>query len=158
MTGLCIGTNLVALMVVTGLAALIFGLPGIRPVLLVASVAYLTYLATKIALSGSKIAFIDATRAPSIKDGVILQFINPKAYVVNTTLFSGFAFMAENPTLETILKFVIINLVWIPIHLMWLWAGVSLNRLNLSQTTQRRINISMAAAMLLVVGLALLSQ
>lgn len=157
-TGLCIGTNLVALMVVTGLAALIFGVPWIRPVLLVASVAYLTYLAAKIAFSGSKVAFIQATTPPGVMGGVMLQFINPKAYVVNTTLFSGFGFMADNLMAETIIKFLIINAVWIPLHLAWLWAGVTLHRLNLDPRTQRAINIGMAAAMLIVVGLALFAR
>lgn len=154
-TGLCIGTNLVALLVVSGLAALIFSVPWIRPVLLVASVAYLTYLAAKIAFSGSKVAFIEANTPPGIVGGIMLQFINPKAYVVNTTLFSGFAFMANNLMAETVIKFLIINAVWIPLHLAWLWAGVSLHRLNLEPQTQRAINVGMALAMLFVVGLAL---
>lgn len=157
-TGLCIGTNLVALMVVTGLAALIFGVPWIKPVLLIASVAYLTYLAAKIAFSGSKVAFIQATSPPGVLGGVMLQFINPKAYVVNTTLFSGFGFMADNLMAETIIKFLIINAVWIPLHLAWLWAGVTLHRLNLDAKTQRAINMGMAAAMLIVVGLALFAR
>lgn len=155
-TGLCIGTNLVAVMVVTGLAALIFGVPGIRPILLIASVAYLSYLAAKIAFSGSKVAFIEANKPPGILGGITLQFINPKAYVVNTTLFSGFGFMSENLPLETLIKFMIINAVWIPLHLAWLWAGVSLHRLNLAPETQRAINMGMAGAMLIVVALALL--
>ena len=156
-TGLCIGTNLVAVLVVTGLAALIFGIPGIRQILLVASVAYLAYLAAKIAFSGSKVAFIEATRPPGILDGITLQFINPKAYVVNTTLFSGFGFMPENLPVETLIKFIIINAVWIPLHLAWLWAGVALNKLNLEPKIQRMINFAMAGAMLVVVGLALVA-
>jgi threonine/homoserine/homoserine lactone efflux protein len=157
-TGLCIGTNLVALMVVSGLAALIFGIPWIRPVLLTASVAYLTYLAAKIAFSGSKVAFIEANKPPGILGGVTLQFINPKAYVVNTTLFTGFGFMPDNLLAETIIKFLIINAVWIPLHLGWLWAGVTLHRLNLDPKTQRVINIGMAAAMLIVVALAVFAS
>ncbi len=156
-TGLCIGTNLVAVMVVTGLAALIFGIPGIRPILLTASVAYLCYLAAKIAFSGSKVAFIEAETPPGVWGGITLQFINPKAYVVNTTLFSGFGFMPENLPVETLIKFLIINAVWIPLHLAWLWAGVGLHRLNLAPKTQRRINFGMAGAMLVVVALALLA-
>ena len=156
-TGLCIGTNLVAVLVVTGLAALIFGIPGIRQILLVASVAYLAYLAAKIAFSGSKVAFIEATRPPGILDGITLQFINPKAYVVNTTLFSGFGFMPENLPVETLIKFIIINAVWIPLHLAWLWAGVALNKLSLEPKIQRMINFAMAGAMLVVVGLALVA-
>ena len=157
-TGLCIGTNLVALAVVTGLAALVFSVSGVREVLLVASAAYLVYLAAKIAFSGSRIAFIEATTPPGIMGGVMLQFINPKAYAVNTTLFSGFAFWQGSLLAETILKFAVINAIWIPIHILWLWAGVSLRRLNLPQETQRRINFAMAAAMLMVVILAGLAQ
>jgi len=157
-TGLFIGTNLVALMVVSGLAALVFSIPWIRPVLLFASVMYLAYLAAKIAFSGSKVAFIQAKTPPSILDGVMLQFINPKAYVVNTTLFSGFGFMPDNLMAETVIKFLIINAVWIPLHLGWLWAGVTLHRLNLNPKTQRAINMGMAAAMLIVVGLALFAS
>ncbi len=158
MTGLCIGSNLVALAVVTGLAAVIFSIPGLRQVLLIASIGYLTYLASKIAFSGSNIAFIEADSPPTLINGITLQFINPKAYVVATTLFSGFGFMPENLFLETILKFIIINAVWIPIHIGWLWAGVEIRRLNLPPKTQRAINMGMAASMLIVVGLALFAS
>ena len=48
-------------------------------------------------------------------------------------------------------------LIWIPIHLAWLWAGVSLHKLNLAPHTQRVINVFMALAMLGVVALALWS-
>jgi threonine/homoserine/homoserine lactone efflux protein len=50
------------------------------------------------------------------------------------------------------------NLIWIPIHLVWLYAGASLHRLNLSDRAQRRINVVMAAAMLAVVILALVAN
>lgn len=156
--GLCIGTNLVALAVVTGLATLVFSIPGIREALLFASAAYLLYLASRIAFSGSQIAFIKATSAPGVIGGVMLQFINPKAYAVNTALFSGFAFWPGSLMTETALKFLIINAIWIPIHLLWLWAGVSLRRLNLPPHIQRRINFAMAGAMLAVVLLAALAN
>lgn len=157
-TGLFIGTNLVAILVITGLAALVLAISGIREVLLVASVAYLAYLAAKIAFAGAKVAFIEATKAPGVWGGIMLQLINPKAYVVNTTLFSGFAFWPSSLPIETALKFLIINAIWIPLHLLWLWAGVSLHRLNLAPQTQRKINIGMASAMLMVVALALFAS
>ena len=113
------------------------------------------YLAAKIAFSGSKVAFIHSEVPPGFFGGLALQAINPKAYVVHTTLFSGFAFMSQNLPLEIIIKFVIMNLVWIPIHLAWLWAGVALNRLDLAPAKQRAINVTMALAMIGVVALAL---
>ncbi|GFE63602.1 LysE family translocator [Litoreibacter roseus] len=153
--GLFIGTNLVALAVVTGLAALILANPVIRTLLFAASTAYLLYLAAKIALAGSRIGFVEASRQPGIRDGILLQAINPKAYVVNTTLFSGFVIFAEAYVAEVSVKFVILNIIWTAIHFVWLWAGASLKRMNLSAQTQRRINIGMALAMLSVVVLAI---
>lgn len=156
--GLCIGNNLVALGVVTGVAAVVLSVPQIRVALLAASTCYLFYLALKIAFSGSRIAFIHSERPPGLSGGILLQAINPKAYAVNTALFSGFAFLPGNLPLETALKFLIINVIWIPIHLLWLAAGVWLHRLNLSPRVHFAINAAMAISMLLVVGLAIFAQ
>lgn len=152
-SGLCIGNSLVALLVVTGVAAIVFSVPEIRTVLTVLSAAYLLYLAARIAFAGAKVAFIERARPPGILGGITLQFINPKAYAVSTALFSGFPFMPHDLLQETILKFVIMNAIWIPIHLAWLAAGVGLHRLDLPPRVHRAINILMALSMLAVVGL-----
>ena len=89
--GLFVGTNLVALAVVSGMAAIILANENIRWVLLVASVGYLLFLASKIAFAGAKIAFKEVTTPLGFFNGIILQALNPKAYAVNTTLFTGFA-------------------------------------------------------------------
>ncbi len=152
--GLWIGTNTVALIVVSGLAAFILSNPILRNLMLVFSTGYLLYLAFKIAFSGSKISFMTTGNNPGVVSGIILQLFNPKAYAVNTTLFAGFAFHFEMLWVETSLKFLIVNLIWIPIHLLWLAAGVSLERLDLAPKVQFRINLAMAVAMLAVVILA----
>ncbi len=155
--GLFIGTNLVALAVISGVAAIVLSVPVIRTVLMAASICYLLYLAARIAFAGSKIAFIEAKAPPAVLSGILLQAINPKAYAVNTTLFAGFPFAPDNILFETAAKLLIVNAIWIPIHLAWLYAGATLHRLNLSQTAHRRINYAMAASMLAVVALAVLS-
>ena len=155
--GLFIGTNLVALAVVSGLAALVLSVPLLRQVLLIASTAYIVYLAGRIAFSGATVGFSEARSAPGVKAGIALQLINPKAYVVNTVMFSGFAFMPASLLLENALKFLLINAIWIPIHLLWLAAGVGLHRLALAPRVQRVINIAMALALLAAVALALRS-
>ena len=154
--GLCAGTNLVSFAVISGLAAIILAEPLVRTVLMFASAGYLGYLALRIALAGAKIAFIQ-TSAPGFLAGLTLQFINPKAYAVNTTLFSGFAFYPDSFAVETGLKLVIVNAIWIPLHLLWLYAGVRLNALNLSPRIQRLINLVMALCLLGVVVLSLWS-
>ena len=158
MCGLWIGTNLVSLAVVTGLAALILADDRIRLVLFALSFGYLTYLAYRIAFAGTRLAFIEKPNPPGIRGGLLLQAINPKAYAVNTALFTGFAFLPGSYITEVVVKFIIMNAIWIPIHFAWLWLGVSLNRLNLSPRAHRAINIAMAASMMLVVVLAVVAQ
>jgi len=89
--------------------------------------------------------------------GLTLQFINPKAYAVNTTLFSGFAFYPESLFIETGLKLLIANVIWLLLHCLWLYAGVKINRLELAPRTQRAINFGMAACLLAVVILSVWS-
>lgn len=157
-SGLWVGNNLVAALVISGLAASALAVPWLRIALSWGSALYLLYLAGKIAFAGTKLAFIEADRAPGFWNGLALQPINPKAYAVSTALFSGFAFMAQSPATEVAVKLVIFNVIWIPIHLAWLWAGVALKRLDLAPGTQRIINIAMALSMLIVVGLAIYAQ
>tara|TARA_R100000789_G_scaffold294_4_gene1332 strand:- start:4708 stop:5382 length:675 start_codon:yes stop_codon:yes gene_type:complete len=155
--GLFIGTNLVALAVISGVAAIVLSVPVIRTVLMAASIVYLLYLAARIAFAGSKIAFVEAKAPPAVLSGLLLQAINPKAYVVNTTLFAGFPFAPDSLVFETTAKLLIANAIWISVHLAWLYAGASLHRLNLSQAAHRGVNYSMAASMVAVVALAIFS-
>ncbi|MEO1555191.1 MAG: LysE family translocator [Pseudomonadota bacterium] len=156
--GLFLGNNLVILAVVSGLAALVLANPVVRTVLFVLSTAYLLYLAMRIALAGSKLAFAPAQKEPGVLAGILLQPINPKAYAVNTALFSGFAIMPDALVAEAVWKLLIVNAIWVPIHVIWVWFGVRLKALDLAPVRQKRINFAMAASMLLVVGLAVWSE
>ena len=154
--GLFLGTNLVFLAVASGLIAVLLSIPSLRIFLLFVSTCYLFYLASKIALAGSNIAFIKAKAPPGITSGVLLQAINPKAYVVNTTFVSGFAFYQSSFAIELIIKFFIINAIWIPLHLLWLYAGTVLHDLNLSNRNQRIINLMLSFSMIAAVVISIL--
>ncbi|WP_187428227.1 hypothetical protein ROLI_003710 [Roseobacter fucihabitans] len=156
--GLFIGSNIVLIAVISGVTAALLADERLRLILFVASIGYLTFLALRIAFAGSKIAFIQRRSPPGIPGGITLQLINPKAYAVNTALFSGFGFLPENLALEVTLKLLIANAIWIPIHLGWLALGITLQRMNLRHATQRAVNIAMALSMLFVVALAAYSQ
>jgi threonine/homoserine/homoserine lactone efflux protein len=153
--GLFLGTNLVFLAVASGLMAILLSVPSVRIFLLVLSTCYLFYLASKIALAGSNIAFIKAKAPPGIVSGILLQAINPKAYVVNTTFVSGFAFYQSSFVVELIIKFLIINSIWIPLHLVWLYVGTVLYELNLTNKNQRIINLMLAFSMIAAVFISI---
>tara|TARA_A100000164_G_C21819789_1_gene729765 strand:+ start:82 stop:672 length:591 start_codon:yes stop_codon:yes gene_type:complete len=156
--GLCLGTNLVALVVVSGLAATLLATTYLRPTLMVFSTLYLLFLAYKIASAGAEISFSKNDIKPGIIAGILLQLINPKAYVVNTAMFTGFLIYPNQFALEVILKFLIMNVIWFPIHILWLYLGVSLRKLKLSERTQRKINVFMAISLVFVVVLAIFSS
>ena len=155
--GLMIGNAFVMVAVISGLAALILASPVIRTVLMILSTAYLLYLAAKIAFAGAKVSFIDADREPGILGGFLLQPINPKAYVVNTFLFANFPLYPDAYVTEVIVKALVFNAIWLPLHILWVWFGTALRRLNLPPKQQRMINVAMALSMLIVVALALLA-
>ena len=155
--GLFVGNNLVGVFVISGVGALVLADPVTRTVLLVLSSIYLIYLASTIALSGSNIGFKGYTHKPGIKSGVLLQIINPKAYVVNSTMYSGFLLFENAYFLEVIIKVLIVNTIWIPVHFLWLYIGVFIKRLDLSLNIQRTINYFMAIAMVLVVVLSVIA-
>ena len=156
-TGLFLGSNLVAFLVISGLAAIMLDIPVMRIALAVLSAGYLSYLAAKIAFSGARIAIINPTKPPAIFAGIMLQLINPKAYAVSTTFFSGFAFYPDSFLTETIIKLLILNAIWILVHIGWLYAGNRLRSLDITGTAQRRINLIMALCLIGVVGLSLIS-
>jgi len=158
LVGLCLGGFITMMLVVSGLAAVVLAVPSLRFVLLLASVCYLVYLAWRIASAGAQIGFMPATTPLGFMNGLMLQFINPKAYVVATTLFSGFNFMPAAPAWEVAIKLLVFNAIWIPVHLVWLAAGARLREMNLSARTQRIINIGMAVSLLVVVFAALIAS
>ena len=153
LSGLFIGNNLVCIAVISGLATMILANPFIRMILLIISAAYLGYLAFRIAFSGAKIAFIPIPK-PGLVTGTTIQLINPKAYAVHITLFSGFAFYPNDFFIETAIKLLIANVIWILIHFLWLYLGLKINQLDLHEKTQRIINILMAICLSSVVGLS----
>ncbi|MGB7241854.1 MAG: LysE family translocator [Sulfitobacter sp.] len=156
-TGLALGGFVNMMIVLSGLAALVLAVPSLRAVLLTASACYLIYLAWRIASAGAKIGFQPASRPLGFRNGFALQMINPKAYVVGTTLFSGFAFMPSAPIWEVAIKLAVFNAIWVPVHLIWLAAGAKLGRMDLSQRLQRIINVCMAISLLIVAGIAILA-
>ena len=154
MAGLFVGHVLVSLAVITGLATIILAEPIVRTILLFCSAGYLSYLALRIALAGSKIGFIEMLKAPGFVAGMSLQFINPKAYSVHTTFFTGFAFYPSSFAVEISLKLIILNTTWLLLHTLWLYAGYRLHELQLSSKVQKWINILMALCLCVVISLS----
>ena len=157
LVGLTIGYLLVWAFVITGLASVVFSVSYMRTIFLVIASGYLIYLSFKIMMKGSKIAFISPENLPNLMDGIILQLVNPKAYAFHSILLSGFVIYPNDIILETICKFIVMNAIWIPLHLVWLFMGVSIKKVNLDPYIQRKINLVMGLSLFLVAILSFLS-
>ena len=146
--GALVGANVVILSIISGLVNFLESLPQIRVLLIFISFCYLSYIAFQIVVSNSNSGLERTTNLVSFKDGLIIQLINPKAYAVALALFSGFPFSKQTLFVEIYLKLLITNVIFIPVYLAWLLAGVKLNSLNLSHKKARTVKIMLAFSML----------
>ena len=152
--GLFLGTNGVALLVVLGFKKFLFEIDGVEITFLLLSLSYLSFLSWRIATSDNKTGFKQSLKAPRLYEGIFLQFVNPKAYVVQGHLFVVLSIGMASFNTEIIVKFIIVNSIWIPIHLLWLWLGISLKKWSLSVNKQIWVNRGMGLALFAVVVLS----
>ena len=152
--GLFFGTNGVALLVVLGFKQFLFEIEGVELTFLFLSLSYLSFLSWRIATSENKTGFKQSLKAPKLYEGIFLQFVNPKAYVVQGHLFVVLSLGMASYNVEILTKFIIVNSIWIPIHLFWLWLGLSLKRWSLASNKQLWVNRGMGLSLFAVVILS----
>ena len=148
--GLFFGTNGVALLVVLGFKQFLFEIEGVELTFLFLSLSYLSFLSWRIATSENKTGFKQSFKAPKLYEGIFLQFVNPKAYVVQGHLFVVLSLGMASYNVEILTKFIIVNSIWIPIHLFWLWLGISLKRWSLASNKQVWVNRGMGLSLFAV--------
>ena len=156
--GLFFGTNGVALLVVLGFKQFLFEIDGVEITFLLLSLSYLSFLSWRIATSDNKTGFKQSLKAPRLYEGIFLQFVNPKAYVVQGHLFVVLSLGLASFNIEIIIKFIIVNSIWIPIHLLWLWLGISLKKWSLAVNKQVWVNRGMGLALFAVVILSAIME
>ena len=156
--GLFFGTNGVALLVVLGFKQFLFEIDGVEITFLLLSLSYLSFLSWRIAISDNKTSFKQSLKAPRLYEGIFLQFVNPKAYVVQGHLFVVLSLGMASYSNEIIVKFIIVNSIWIPIHLLWLWLGISLKKWSLAVNKQIWVNRGMGLALFAVVILSAIME
>jgi threonine/homoserine/homoserine lactone efflux protein len=153
--GLAIAAGLSAL----GLSGLLRAFPVLHSVLTVVSVIYLLWLAWAIAsapLSGG-VGDDAPSGALTLWGGFLLGVANPKAYLAFASLFGSFTvFGTTQPFADGVVKWVLCVVVMAVVDLAWMMAGVALGRIALSPRSERLLNISMGAAVLVACVAAVL--
>jgi threonine/homoserine/homoserine lactone efflux protein len=145
LTGIVAGTTIVLLLVATGLTSLLLAVPGLHPVLLGVSAAYILRLAWHIARAPAA-RDVDAP-SPTARGGVLLGVANPKAWVAIAAVFASSGVAAVEKTAVLAALAVVINATW-------LLAGASLA----PRLRCRAANVALALVLVAATAAAVLHQ
>jgi threonine/homoserine/homoserine lactone efflux protein len=154
--GIVMGTSGVVVLIATGVNGLLFTIPGVLPILTLAALAYILFLAYKIATAPILSEGGGQRAAPSLPGGFLLDIANPKAFTAIGAVFASFTPLPAEPVLDATVKAAILIAVVVAVNVVWLFLGAGLSRLLRHPKTGRAINILFAVLLVLSVGLAAL--
>ena len=152
--GILGGTMLVLVAVVTGVTAALLAVPGVRPVLLGVSAAYILWLAYHVATAPPLAARSD-TGAPSIRGALLLAVANPKAWIAIAATVAS-AQLAHDATVDAAAKTAILAPLLIVSMSVWLTVGASLAPVLRDPRRARIVNVVLAATLVAATALAVL--
>ncbi|MBZ9671589.1 LysE family translocator [Mesorhizobium sp. B2-1-8] len=150
--GIVLGTTAVLLVVATGVMAALASMPKLAPLLVVASAAYILYLAFKIATAPPLAARAAEASRPTWLAGFLLAVANPKAYVAIAAVFVGASSGDVDLGLGT--KLTVLAVMIVVIHAAWLLAGAAFARFLRRPVASRIVNLVFAATLVLTTVLA----
>jgi len=153
--GILLGLSVAIVGATLGLAALFSQFPSFRVVCQVIGGAYILYVAYKIAsapITTSK----DADNIPSLKDGFILNLLNPKAYAAFLAIFSQFLLPFPDVYIAHVITGVTCLAVAAVVDTLWLMFGGLLRPIFSKPKQARAIRVVFAVLMVIAVLYALL--
>lgn len=153
LAGIIFGTLVVAVIVLSGIAGLIFVFPAMQPVVTVLAVVYILYLAYRIATAPPIVVGQQARHAPRFINGLALALANPKAYAGIAAVFSGRILVPGNFVADVTAKVILLFVIILITDPIWLFVGASLARVFAEPRMSRLLNVGMAIALLVAVGL-----
>lgn len=143
------GFFLVLAVAAFGVTTLMKGVPGLAPVITVVSSGYLLYLAWKIArsdpgsLSGER-----SVDAVGYLNGLIVHPMNPKAWLMATTVFAQFTNQSSPAWEQWAVMCVVFIIGGFPTNCMWSWGGAKI--ISAIQSRQKRLIVNGVLAVLTV--------
>ena len=151
--GVRLGIGLLFLLMGIGVGTLIISNPHLYLTLKYLGAAYLIYLAIKIGFSTKNTSQNKEENLLSFKQGVLLQFINPKSMMMVLSCITAFSLPGELYTLSVIQACVVFSLVGTFSNSCWALFGVAINRLLSTDKSKLIFNRSLALLTLVAVGL-----
>ncbi|MDF2371531.1 MAG: LysE family translocator [Rhizobiaceae bacterium] len=153
LAGIIAGTVTVLCLIATGVTGLILSQPGLVRVISVLAIAYILYLAYRIATAPVVSVKADDAKTPSFFGGYVLAVANPKAFAAIGAVYSGSILFPDNLLIDAVAKLTILMLVIIAVNSAWMVFGSALSSV-LSDPRKGRI-ANVIFALLLIGSVAL---
>jgi threonine/homoserine/homoserine lactone efflux protein len=155
-TGLQLGLAIAFGATAVGLLSVLEAAPfAVRAMTLLAA-GYLTYVAYRIATGPVGSTLQRAQARSSLMSGFVLGIANPKAYVACASLLASQTLVEHDRQVDVLLKWFLCVMVAVVVDLAWLFVGVTLQRAALRPLTERILNLTLAATILLAAIFTLL--
>ncbi|HEV3505003.1 MAG TPA: LysE family transporter [Actinomycetes bacterium] len=154
LAGIVLGTAVVLVAVAAGITVTLLAVPVLRSVLVALSVAYILWLAYRIATT-PRTGEGPAAAPPSLAGGVLLGVANPKAWVAIAAVFASTR-LAGTATADAAAKVAVLSLVMVLIMVAWLLAGACFASTLRDPGRARVVNLALAAALVGSTALAVL--
>jgi threonine/homoserine/homoserine lactone efflux protein len=151
MLGISVGHSVMVFLVGIGLGVAVTSIPGLMIGLKVLALAYMLWLAWKIAHAAAPEGTAAGARPFSFWQAAAFQWVNPKAWAMALGAISAYApgMGLGNEALAALVVALVFASVNLPSVSVWTMAGEALRGLLRNPVTLRRFNWTMAALLVL---------
>jgi len=147
--GLALGLAGMIFAVGLGLSQVFTAVPALHTILKTISIGYLLYLAWRIARSSQFSAETDQQKALSFVECLLLQLVNPKAWIVSISTVAAYSSDDNNLLLQTLTMFAVFAVAAIISLSTWAVFGTFIARLLQSPRSVRFFNITLAVVLVI---------
>jgi threonine/homoserine/homoserine lactone efflux protein len=150
LTGILLGLFCGMAGAVFGVAAIFTRWPDARSFVQLLGAAYLFYVSYRIATAPVLAAGeTEQVNIPSLRDGFILNLLNPKAYAAFFVLFSQFLVPLENVQAQYIVTSLVICLVAVIVDSIWLIIGSGIRSIFTHSRSARLVRVLFALSIVI---------
>lgn len=146
--GATIGFSSLLVAMGLGMQVLITGLPIMHTVLKVLGSLFLAYLAWKLWRASGSTAEVVISSPPSLLDGLIAQWVNPKAWIVAASGIAAYTYPGEAYSASVIAMAIVFLFVCFPSVGAWAAFGAAARKLLKTEQAIKRLNMVMAVLLL----------
>ncbi|TQF67940.1 LysE family translocator [Pseudoalteromonas luteoviolacea] len=141
----------------TGLGALLLSFPQLTKILQLGALAYLFYVAYKIASNNSGLAELN-NQTLGFKDGFILNLLNPKAYAACIAIFANTNIPIESSFQAGLVAAMTLFVVAVIVDSLWLYLGGLLHRVVKTNKQLKYLRVFFASLLVLLLLFVTLSS